>query len=264
MRRTPCTKAAVIIVVTLCLQLGFQAAKAQNRQDQHHSFQAPSGGSVAGEDNGMAGEGDKPVAKLSLDQFERRGMNGAAIEGDFSYGDDVNKVVLEVDFERGGGETEKNERWLVYSRSISKDWNFLAGFRHDLQRETTSRNWLAIGLVGETPYSLEMDAVLFLGRNGSTAFRLEGEYDAKLAEKVSLIPRLELNFFGQNDEIAGSGSGLSQIEIGLRLLYEIHPKFSPYVGVHHERVVGNAADFAREEGEKVYSTVWVVGFRVWF
>ncbi|WHI51813.1 copper resistance protein B [Microbulbifer sp. MLAF003] len=257
-------KATTTALIALCSEPSFQAALAQNQEDLHHSIQSRSNETTVGEGNGIAGEEDKPTAKFSFDQFERRGQNGAAIEGDFSYGGDINKLVLEIDFERGGGETEKNERWLVYSRAISKNWNFLSGIRHDLQRESTSRNWLAVGLIGETPYSLEMDAVLFLGKSGSTAFRLEAEYEAKLAEKVTLIPRLELNFFGQNDEIAGSGTGLSQAELGLRLLYEIHPKFSPYVGVHHEREVGNAADFAREEGEKVYTTVWVIGIRAWF
>ncbi|MCO1335559.1 copper resistance protein B [Microbulbifer sp. OS29] len=246
-------KAGTLITV-ISLTLAVHTSHAQMLpQHQHHSYQP------------LSDTGEKEtMAEVSLDYVELRGNDGGEIEGDFSYGDDQNKFVAEVDYERGGGETEKNELWALYSRAISAKWNFLLGIRHDFQLETTSRNWIAVGVTGETPYSFEMDAVFFYGKSGSTAFRLEGEYELKLTQKWILAPRIELNFFGQNDETQGSGSGLSELEIGLRLMYEITKKFSPYIGVHYEREIGNAADFAREEGEDVDSTVWVLGFRAWF
>ncbi|WP_444937171.1 copper resistance protein B [Microbulbifer sp. JMSA004] len=241
------------IAATLWL-LAAQASYGQaDPQHQHHSYQS------SGEDNE-----EEPMAEVSLDYVELRGDNGGEIEGDFSYGGEQNKFVAEVDYERSSGEIEKNELWALYSRAISANWNFLIGIRHDFNLETTSRNWAAVGITGESPYKFEMDAVFFYGEHGSTAFRLEGEYEIKLAQDWNLVPRIELNFFGQNDEARGSGSGLSEAEVGFRLMYEVTRKFSPYIGVHYEREVGNAADFAREEGEDVDSTVWVLGFRAWF
>ncbi|WP_226642462.1 copper resistance protein B [Microbulbifer variabilis] len=239
----------LILIITLSILAG--SGYAQEEGHLHHSIQSRTGG-------------EESVAKLSLDYFELRGDHGAAIEGDLSYGGDINKVAVEVVFERTAGQIEKNELWGVLSRAISAKWNFIAGIRHDFQLESTSRNWAAIGIVGETPYSLEMDAVFFIGKSGSTALRVEGEYDLKVTKKLSLAPRFELNFFGQNDEARGSGSGLSELELGVRLIYEVTQKFSPYAGVHYSREIGNAADFAREEGENVGLTVWVLGARLWF
>ncbi|WP_444942886.1 copper resistance protein B [Microbulbifer sp. ZKSA006] len=209
-------------------------------------------------------QAESPIAKVSLDYVELRGNNGGEIGGDFSYGGEQNKLVVALNYERGDGETDKNELWGLYSRAISAKWNFLLGIRHDFQLETASRNWAALGVSGKTPYALQMDAVFFYGENGNSAFRLEGEYEIKLAQAWTLLSNIELNFFGQNDRARGSGSGLSEVEVGLRLLYEVSKNFSPYLGVHYEREVGNAADFAREEGGDVDSTVWVLGFRAWF
>ncbi|WHI51812.1 copper resistance protein B [Microbulbifer sp. MLAF003] len=250
-------KAPITPVIIFLLLIGMQPAKGQSQGDLHHSIQYRS---TLNDTNIRE---DKPIAKLSLDQFELQGNNGATIEGDFSYGTDESKISIEVDYERTNGETDENELWGVYSRSVSANWNVLTGIRHDFQLENTSRNWFAIGVIGETPYSFEMDAVLFFGRSGSTALRIEGEYTFKISEKVSLVPRAELDFFGQNDASVDGGSGLSEIEIGVRLRYEIHPKFSPYIGIHQYRNTGNTADFEREEGEMVYDTVWVLGFRAW-
>ncbi|WP_299588003.1 copper resistance protein B [uncultured Microbulbifer sp.] len=237
--------------LTIALCLLSTAIYAQQQGPLHHSIQFRSGG-------------EKPVAKVSLDYFELRGQNGAEIEGDFTYGGDVNKVGIEVDFERTAGEVERKELWGFYSRAITANWNLIAGIRHDFQLESNSRNWGLIGIVGETPYSLELDVVFFVGKSGSTALRIEGEYDLKIEEKWSLVPRCELNFFGQNDEEIGTGSGLSELELGIRLFYKVSPKFSPYAGVHYSREIGNSADFAREEGEDVGLTVWALGFRAWF
>ena len=56
------------------------------------------------------------------------------------------------------------------------------------------------------------------------------------------------------------GSGLSDIEAGLRLRYEIRRELAPYVGVHWVRRFGETADFASDDSE----TRFVAGVRVWF
>jgi copper resistance protein B len=73
-----------------------------------------------------------------------------------------------------------------------------------------------------------------------------------------------MNFAVQEVEELGIGSGLSDVELGLRLRYEIVREFAPYIGVAWERKVGKTADFAREEGEDVDNLWFVVGVRFWF
>jgi len=77
-------------------------------------------------------------------------------------------------------------------------------------------------------------------------------------------PRAEMNFAAQDVREDGIGSGLSEIELGLRLRYEIRREFAPYVGLSWQRKIGDTARFARRDGERVSSTSLVVGMRIWF
>jgi hypothetical protein len=45
--------------------------------------------------------------------------------------------------------------------------------------------------------------------------------------------------YGQNDARLGIGSGLSDLEAGLRLRYEIHCEFALYIGVNWNKGFGN-------------------------
>ena len=60
----------------------------------------------------------------------------------------------------------------------------------------------------------------------------------------------------------GSGRGLSNIEIGLRLHYGITKQFVPYIGVNWERKFGDTANHARE-GEPNDDFQWIVGVSMW-
>ena len=85
-----------------------------------------------------------------------------------------------------------------------------------------------------------------------------------LTQRWVLSPEMELNLHTRNDEQTGTGSGLSDLELGLRLRYEIRREFAPYVGVNWTRKFGNTADFARAEGEDTNDVQIVAGVRVWF
>ncbi|MDZ4369657.1 MAG: copper resistance protein B, partial [Afipia sp.] len=83
-------------------------------------------------------------------------------------------------------------------------------------------------------------------------------------QKLILQPMAELNFALQDVPETGTGSGLSDLELGLRLRYEIVKEFAPYVGVEWERKVGDTARFTRAAGEDPSSVSLVAGVRVWF
>jgi copper resistance protein B len=129
---------------------------------------------------------------------------------------------------------------------------------------TPNRDWLAIGFQGLAPYFFEIDAAAFIGNNGQTALRLEAEYEVMLTQKLILTPEVEINAYSKDDEATGVGSGLSDIELGLRLRYEIRREFAPYIGVNWNKKYGDTANFSRDEGEDVSDTQFVVGIRAWF
>ncbi|MFT0625562.1 copper resistance protein B, partial [Ectopseudomonas guguanensis] len=122
----------------------------------------------------------------------------------------------------------------------------------------------AFGIQGMALYAFEAEATAFVGENGQTAARLEGEYDILLTNRLILQPTAEMNFYGKNDPERGVGSGLANTELGLRLRYEIVRQFAPYVGVSWSRSYGNTADMVRDEGGDVDEARFVAGIRMWF
>ncbi len=209
---------------------------------------------------------DPLIAKVSIDQLETRetdGDNPTVWEVDAWVGKDLNKLWFKSEGEVAGGETEEAELQLLYSRAISPFWDLQAGWRRDI-KPVPERDWLAIGVKGLAPYLLEVDATLFVGESDQVGARLQAEYEYMLSQKWVLSPEIEINFHARDDEATGTGSGLSDMELGLRLRYEIRREFAPYIGVNGWRKYGNTADLAEAHGEETDDMQFVAGIRAWF
>ena len=109
-----------------------------------------------------------------------------------------------------------------------------------------------------------VDAAVYVGEQGRTAARFSGEYDMLITQRLVLQPEVEVRAYGKNDPENGIGSGLSNVEVGLRLRYEIRREIAPYVGLHWERKFGQTADLARERGVDASELAIVVGIHAWF
>ena len=158
---------------------------------------------------------------------------------------------------------EDAEAQVLYSRAVGVYTDLQVGVRHDFE-PGPQRTYAVVGLESLLPYWFETEGALFLSDKGEVLGRLEGTYDFRLAQRLVLQPRAELNFSAQDIPSRGVGSGLSDVEAGLRLRYEIRREFAPYVGVVWSRKVGDTADFARAAGDGVSDTRLVVGLRAWF
>ena len=215
----------------------------------------------------LAGGKDDPVlGKVLIDQLEVRdadGNNPLVLDGQGWIGKDLQKLWFKAEVERVDSETEEAELQALYSQAIAPFWDVQVGLRQDFQ-PTPSRSWAVIGLQGLAPYFFEIDTALFIGESGRTALRLEAEYELLFTQRLILTPEIEINIYGQNDADLGVGSGLSDIEAGLRLRYEVRREFAPYIGVNWNKSFGNSADFARSEGEDTDDLQWVIGVRAWF
>jgi copper resistance protein B len=73
-----------------------------------------------------------------------------------------------------------------------------------------------------------------------------------------------MNFYSRRDPSRAIGSGLSGLDTGLRLRYEISRKFAPYIGVTYDGKFGETADFARAEGGTVNDLRFIFGIRLWY
>ena len=215
----------------------------------------------------LAGGKDDPLlGKVIIDQLEVRDAdehNPLVLDGQGWVGKDLQKLWFKAEVERADSETEEAEIQALYSQAIAPFWDVQVGLRQDFQ-PTPSRSWAVIGLQGLAPYFFEIDTALFIGESGRTALRLDAEYELLFTQRLILTPEIEVNFYGQNDADLGIGSGLSDIEAGLRLRYEIRREFAPYIGVNWNKSFGNSADFARSAGKKTDDLQWVIGVRAWF
>jgi copper resistance protein B len=213
------------------------------------------------------GMNDDPLlAMLVVDQFEiQAGSNDDPLVWDAEgwLGKDLNKLWLKTDGEYVAGGVEDLEIQALYSRAIAPFWDAQLGWRRDI-RPSPDRDWLALGIKGLAPYYFDVDATLFLGESGRTGARLQLEYEFMFTQRLILVPELELNFHGKDDPAVGVGSGLSDMEAGLRLRYEIRREFAPYLGVNWSQLYGQTADYAREDGEDTNDLGFVAGVRFWF
>lgn len=200
-----------------------------------------------------------------LDQLEWQRVDGAdamAWEFDAWYGNDYDKIWFETEGERVHSEAEGRVE-VMWDHIVTPWWSLQTGIRRDFG-EGPTRTWLDLGIQGMAPYFFEIDAALYVGEEGRTAARFSAEYDVLITQRLILQPELEMRLYGKEDAENGIGSGLSDVEIGLRLRYEIRREFAPYVGLHWERKFGRTATFARAEGEDPSDLLLVAGLRAWF
>ena len=218
----------------------------------------------------LAMETDDPlVAQLTVDKFEKRhsindkSAQPFAWEAEAWLGYDINKLVFKTEGERASGKTESAELQGLIRSAIAPYWNIQMGMRHDFNPEP-SQNWAVIGLQGMAPYFIETDLNLFITNGKQTNLRLSAEYEAMITQQLVLSPSAEINLYGKNDEVRGIGSGISSMEFGVRLAYEIRREFAPYIGINWEQTFGKTADYARHEGESTNDIQLVAGVRFWF
>lgn len=213
------------------------------------------------------GEDDPLLLSLIVDQLEYRDTdegNILAWEADAWIGKDLNKLWFKLEGERANGEgLEESELEVYYSRAVHPYWDFQAGWRRD-SRPNPKRDWLGLGFKGLAPYFFETDAKLYLGNGGRSAIRLNTEYEFMFTQKLVFVPEFELNLHGKNDPGTGTGRGLSDMSLGLRLRYEIKREFAPYIGIHWVKKFGQTADYAREEDHNTSDLQMLAGIRFWF
>jgi len=213
------------------------------------------------------GMDDDPVLmKVMIDKLETRSVDGTdplIMEADVWIGQDLNKFWFKSDVEMVDGVTEEASLEFLYSRAIDAYWDVQIGWRHD-DRPAPNQEWLALGLKGLAPYFFEVDASVYLGKGGQINLSLDAEYEMMLTQKWVLSPEIEMDVYSKNDPIHEVGSGLSNIDLGLRLRYEVTREFAPYIGVNWANKFGGTADYARAAGEKTNDVQLVAGIRAWF
>jgi copper resistance protein B len=206
------------------------------------------------------------TSKVLFDQLEWRNAaegNAAVWDAEGWYGGDYNKVWLRSEGERVGGTTQNARADLLWDHTFARWWSVQAGGRQDFGGGP-GRTWAAVGVQGRAPYWFDTEATFYVGEQGRTAVRLKTEYELLFTQRLILQPEGEANLYGKADPARQLGSGLSDLEIGLRLRYELRREFAPYIGFIWSRQFGGTADRVRESGGNPSDVQFVAGLRAWF
>ena len=162
------------------------------------------------------------------------------------------------------GKLEDAEVQALYSRAITPFWNLQTGVRQDFRPDGPDTTHAVLGVQGLAPYWWEIDAAAFLSTRGDLTAKVEAEYDQRITQRLILQPRFEIAASASDIPELEIGSGLSSIQAGLRLRYEIKKELAPYVGVEWTRALGSTADFIRARDGDPDQVQMVVGLKAWF
>jgi len=176
--------------------------------------------------------------------FKTEGQKGTAFKADY-----------DVDFQ------------LLYGRFIRKYYDLQMGGRVETQSfkgSNVTRGLGVIGIEGLVPYDYDVEASLFIDQNGAVSGRLSLTKDLWLTQRLILQSRFETNAAVQRVEEFTTGSGLNNMEFGLRLRYDIRREITPYVGISLDKSFGETASLVREDGGDPSQIRFAVGMRAWF
>ncbi|WP_443025286.1 copper resistance protein B [Sphingomonas sp. Leaf17] len=202
---------------------------------------------------------------FNLAEYQARsGRDGYRWDGAAWIGGDIDRLTLKSEGEGLFGQSlAAAEVQALYSRALDPYWNLQAGVRHDIT-PNPSRTYATIGIEGLAPYWFDVEGAIFLSDKGNVLARAEAWYDQRVTQFLVLQPRVEANFSAQDVRCDGIGSGLTNLELGLRLRYEKSREFAPYMGVSWERQFGDTAGWTKARGDGTGGFSFVAGVRIWF
>jgi copper resistance protein B len=190
------------------------------------------------------------------------GEHGQSLDGEAWYGNDYDKAWVKAEGERSGGHLKSLRTEALWDHTFATFWSTQLGVRHD-SGGGASRNWAAFGVQGLAPYWFETEATAYWSA-GTLGARLNARYELYFTQRLILEPEVEANLYSRSDPARGLGSGLSDLQLGLRLRYEIRREFAPYIGVNWQRNFGDTADYAGARGERNKTAQIVAGVRIWY
>lgn len=210
-----------------------------------------------------------PFGMVLLELFELRPGRGGTFEWDGVgwYGGDYHRLWLKSEgiwSLSGGGEGELQ---ALYGRLISPFYDAQVGLRYDQRWSVGSPAGFVqgvIGLQGLSPYNFELEPALFVSPYGDVSARLTASRALLVTQRTYLEGRLETNAALRRIDALGLGAGLSDLDLGLRLIHQIRREFAPYVGVSWHTRFGETAVMAQQLGEEPSQLDLTVGVRWWY
>ena len=203
---------------------------------------------------------DDPLrATFLADRLEMKATGDSPLAWDISAyaGYDLDKIYLYSEGETSSKSTESQNE-LLYSRAITPFWDLQGGLEID-RAGSRKKSWGVLALQGLAPYFIDTRLRLQIAE-GVVGLNLDFEYEALITQKLILTPRIELQAYSSDVPELEAGAGLSSLEAGLRLRYEIVREFAPYIGIEYVNSYGSTKHLYGGSEE----TRFVAGIRFWF
>ena len=212
------------------------------------------------------------VYGLQVEEFElRSGDTGESIGAwgaDAFIGNDEFRLrwLGEGEYDFDNNRFEALENRLVGQVPISDFFDAKAGVRFDTPSgKNKDRVYGVVGVTGLAPQWFEVDADMFYSEKGDLSARLDAEYELLITNRLILTPSFDLGYAFSDDTEIDKKAGFTGLEAGLRLSYDLVDRMvSPYIGIVHERKLGNTADLVEAEGEDTEAWFGVIGVKMVF
>ena len=201
-----------------------------------------------------------------FDQLEWQAGNdvsGVNVDTTGWVGRDRERLWFRAEGDSDDGRVADAEAHVFYGRQFARWWDLVAGVRQDFN-PGPARTWAAVGVQGLAPYWFEVEATFYVGTSGRTHARFDVEYELLLTNRLVLQPLVEVDVYGKSDPERGIGAGLSTIDSGLRVRYEVSRELAPYIGVTWSRKFGKTAELAESARKDPGGARFVTGLRLWF
>ncbi|MBF6570200.1 MAG: copper resistance protein B [Candidatus Binataceae bacterium] len=219
-------------------------------------------------------DGEPPVEDntifyhLMFDQLEGR---TSGIENEFRWdgegwiGTDMNRLWFKSEGFLENGKVTDGDTEALYDRPIPhlRYFDVQAGVRYDLD-SNPGRTWGAIGIEGLAPYWFQAEPTFYFSNDGRFAGRFFGSYDLLITNRLIAQPEIETNVYSKSEPVREIGSGLADLDTGLRIRYEFSRKFAPYIGAAYTQSFGETAALTRAQHGIVHDLRFIVGVRIWY
>lgn len=186
------------------------------------------------------------------------------------YGGDTNRlwVKSEGSLDLDSAHEGTGDLQILYGRMIAPFWDLQAGIRAKSNLgsgfDGNTRTYAVIGLQGLAPGNFEIEPAIYISDRGEVSAELTASYDLYLTQRLILQPRFQGEVSLSGDDRFGTGEGVTETDIGVRLRYEISREFAPYIGVSWLNTHGETARLGRRSGESSGTVAFVAGIRFWW
>ena len=167
------------------------------------------------------------------------------------------KLDFEGEWQPTGEKPGESEFELRHSRLFTPFWSLEYGVRYGMEWQKNESDGIFSGVIslsGVAPYLVEINNTFVITEDTDISVEFEAEYDLRITQRLVLQPRIETAIYAQDIPERAIYAGINDIELDLRLRYELKRKFAPYIGLRSEHVIGSARDSGDDNSELVLLT----------